>query len=459
MLDIIIKNGTIVNHDKTIKADICISDEKISEICEGGCNKSAKRVIDAKGLYVLPGVIDPHVHIKHPFKGGFSGDDFYTATVSAAHGGTTTLMDFAIQWDKQKTLKETLKKRKDEFAGNAVIDYAFHICSTKSTAENVSDMADIIQDGTPSFKLYMTYSKQGRMSDDGVIFNVLEQTGKYGGILGVHAENDSMISFNEELFVGQGKTDAKYFPIAKNNIVESEAINRVLYMNKYAGGNLYIFHLSTKEGLELVEEAKAKGQSVTAETCVHYLVLDSSFYDREDGCNFICSPPLRSKEDSDALWQGIQDGVITTISSDHCGFTLENKKTGGGEFHKTPNGLPGMELLLPLVYTKGVRTGKISINKMVEILSANTAKTFGMFPRKGTIEVGSDADIILVDPEQNKLVTRDILHSPIDWSPYEGMELAGFPLITISRGEVIVDDGDFLGQKGRGMFINRHINR
>jgi len=460
MLDILIRNGTVVNYNKTIRADIGIIGGRIKHIIEGNCTMPSKKTIDARGLYVLPGVIDPHVHIKHPFKDGYSADDFYSATVSAAYGGITTLIDFAIQWDKGKTLSETLEKRKSEFAGNAVIDYGFHICSTISNEKNVRDIKKLINNGSPSFKMYMTYSKQGRISDDGVIMNVLEQTAKYGGILGVHAENDSMILFNEELFINQGKTSCRYFPIAKGNIIESEAINRVIYMNSFAKGNLYIFHLSTKEGLELIKKAKhEEKQNITAETCVHYLVMDSSYYDREDGCNFLCSPPLRSKEDSDALWKGIQDGVITIISSDHCGFSLEHKAFGEGEFYKTPNGLPGMELLLPLIYTKGVKEGKISINKMVEIISTNAAKTFGMFPKKGTIDVGSDADIIVIDKNLKKMVDVKNLHSPVNWTPYQGLELSGFATTTISRGEIIVENDTFIGEKGRGLYISRSINK
>lgn len=468
MYDILIKNGTVVTHEASGQWDVAIKDGKIAAVGErGGLSLAdagaedehvlAGEIIDAAGKLVMPGLIDPHVHIRHPFKGQFAADDFYTATVAAACGGDTMVLDFAIQWDQSADLTVTAERRREQFEGNAVIDYAFHACPTKSSMETVEQVPGLIKAGIPSFKLYMTYSRQGRMSDDGVIYEILKQTAEKGGIAGVHAENDAMCMFNSDKFAKKGWDSPHYFPLCKGNLVEAEAVNRVIYMNRAAGGNLYIFHLTARESLEAVRAAKAEGMQVTAETCAHYLALNSDCYDREDGANFICSPPLRSPEDTEALWEGIRQGFISIVSSDHCGFTKEMKRLGHNKFPETPNGLPSIELRLPVVYTEGVKKGRITVNKLVEILSTNPAKTFGMYPRKGALACGSDADITIVDPEKQKIISPDILHSPVDWSPFDGAVLSGFAETVLSAGRHVVKDGTFCGQKGAGRFIKRSI--
>ncbi|WP_130861703.1 dihydropyrimidinase [Bacilliculturomica massiliensis] len=464
MYDILIKNGTVVTHEASFDWDVAIRDGKTAAVgvrgsLEGGsggsCGGAAKEVVDASGKLVMPGLIDPHVHIHHPFKDGFSADDFYSATVAAACGGDTTVLDFAIQWDQSFDLSATAQNRNSQFEGDAVIDYSFHACPTVSSMETVEQVPRLIEAGIPSFKLYMTYSRQGRMCDDGVLYEVLKQTAQRGAVVGVHAENDAMCMFNSDQFVKKGWDVPRYFPLCKGNLVEAEAVNRVIYMNREAGGSLYLFHLTARQSLALVKEAKGRGENVTAETCTHYLLLNSDRYDREDGVNFICSPPLRSEEDREALWKGIREGFISVVSSDHCGFTAEMKRRGGGRFPATPNGLPGVELRLPAVYTEGVKKGRISINKLVEILSVNPAKVFGMYPQKGAIACGSDADITIVDPAKKKVVSAAGLHSPADWSPYDGMELCGFADTVISKGKFVVREGSFCGCRGAGRFVKR----
>lgn len=452
-MDLLIKNGKIVSHEQTFIGDIAVDGGKIAAIGKLGSLGKAKQVIDAGGLLVMPGMIDPHVHIRHPFKGGFSSDDFYTATVSAAFGGVTTLMDFAIQWDKKLSLCETMVRRKEQFNGETVVDYALHSCATVSNMATLDNMAPLIKNGSPSFKMYMTYSKQGRMSDDGLLSRGLMAAGQCGGMVGVHAENDAMCCFNEAEFSEKGLTKPHYFPIAKGNMIEAEAINRALYLNGAVGGRLYIFHLSTKEGLELLREARNKGQEVFAETCIHYLTMDSSYYDRKDGVNFICSPPLRSFADQKSLWDGINSGLISVVSSDHCGFSLADKALGDNNFMATPNGLPGIETRLPALYTYGVESGRITVNKLVEVMSYNPAKIFGLYPQKGILAPGSDADIILVDPLTRHTVDSDMLHSPVGWTPFAGVSMRGFAVTTILRGQVIVDNGCFYGEKGQGCFV------
>lgn len=456
MYDVLIRNGLVVTHDATTEADIAVKDGKISAIGDRGSFTGGKTELDATGKLVIPGLIDPHVHIKHPFRDSFSQDDFYTATVAAAGGGTTTIIDFAIQWEKNRSLAETIALRRQQAEGQVVIDYALHACPTKSSLDTALEIADIIDLGIPSFKLYMIYRKQGRMTDDGLIYRVLEE-GKKGGIVGVHAENAAIAEFNEEDSLSHGQNGPTVFPVVKPNMVEAEAVNRVLYLNKCAGGNLYIFHLSTAEAMEMVAEARGKGQKVTAETCTHYLVLTDEYYRRKDGANFICSPPLRSAADVEALWRGVANGTISVISSDHCGFGREQKALGNGDFSKTPHGLPGIELRLPVVYTEGVLRNRINLNRMVEVLSTNPAKIFGLYPAKGALLPGSDADLAIIDPDTSRQVKSTDLFSNVDWSPYEGMVLRGFATTTIARGEVITHDGVFLGEKGRGKYLARKL--
>lgn len=456
MYDTVIRNGLVVTHDSTIEADIAIKNGKILSIGARGSLKAGKTELNATGKVIMPGLIDPHVHIKHPFKDTFSQDDFYTATIAAARGGTTTIIDFAIQWDKKLNLAETVALRKKQAGGQVVIDYALHACPTKSSMDTVKELPKIVELGIPSFKLYMIYRKQGRMTDDGIIFRALEEV-KNGGIVGVHAENSAIAEFSEEDYLNRGLSSPAAFPMVKPNIVEAEAINRVLYLNKCAQGNLYIFHLSTAEGLEMVAEARGKGQSVTAETCTHYLVLTEDYYKRSDGANFICSPPLRSYDDVDALWKGVANGTIDVIGSDHCGFGKEQKALGNGDFSKTPNGLPGIELRLPVIYTEGVLKKRISINRMVEALSTNPAKIFGLYPKKGAILPGSDADLAIVDLNEEREIITSNLSGSVDWSPYEGMHLRGFAETVISRGEIIVNNGVFKGKRGRGKFLERKL--
>lgn len=456
MFDLLITNGLVATHEGCFRSDVGVCGEVIAAVGDLGAVE-ARQSIDAGGRYVLPGLIDPHVHIRHPFKDGYSMDDPYSATVSAAFGGNTSVIDFAIQWDQEKSLSETLEARRRQFAGGAVIDYAFHACPTRPDTRVAEEMPRLIEEGTPSFKLYMTYSRQGRMSNDGVLYQALEQTARSGGMVGVHAENDALCCYNDALFEEDGRTAPRYFPQARANLVEAEAVGRALHLNAYAGGQLYIFHLSARESLELLRRARAAGQRVAAETCVHYLALTDGCYSRADGVNFLCSPPLRSHEDQSALWEGIRRGDISVVSSDHCGFGLEQKASGGGAFPATPNGLPGMETRLPVMYTRGVLENQITLNQMVEVLCVNPAKRFGMFPRKGAVQPGADADLVILDTEREVALSAAHLHSPVDWTPYAGMRLRGFAQTVISRGTPIVKDGLLHAAPGRGRFIPRSI--
>ena len=457
MIDLLVKNGSVVTPDATFSADVAITDGKIHYVGTRGAFGEAKEVIDAQGMLVLPGLVDPHVHIAHPFKDGVSQDDFFTATCSAAHGGTTSLIDFAIQWDKNASLLDSIVARKNQADGAAVIDYALHACPTLSTHDTLDAVPQVIASGIPSFKIYMIYRKQGRMVDDAILYGMLQMVREHGGILGVHAENAPISEFNEEAYLRRGLKGSEYFPLVKPNMVEAECINRALYLNRWANGRLYIFHLSTAEGLQMVRDAQARGEAVFAETCPHYLTLTEDVYKRPDGANFICSPPLRSQSDVEALWRGISEGTLSAIGSDHCGFGKDQKATGEGDFSRTPNGLPGIETRLPVIYTQGVSKGRIDVNRMVDVMSTGPAKIFGLYPQKGAILPGSDGDLVVFDPDDEWVLKSRALKSTVDWTPYEDMNVRGSLHATVSRGTIIVQKGRFLGQKGQGKYLERRL--
>ena len=339
-----------------------------------------------------------------------------------------------------------------------MVDFGLHATPTKSSRETIESVSEAIQLGVPTFKVYMIYRHQGRMVDDGVLFALLQKMSKTRGIVMVHAENAPMAEYNQEMLLSKGCSQPQYFPKAKPNIVEAEAINRVIYLNRMADSRLFIAHLSTKEGLELIHSAQTRGEKVLAETCTHYLTLTEEMYKGEDGARFICSPPLRSQADINTLWEGIRDGSISIISSDHCGFSLQQKALGDGNFSQTPNGLPGIEVRLPIIHTEGVLKKKISLNRMVEVLSTNAAKTFGLYPHKGTIQPGSDADLVIMDPTKEYTISSKMLHGAVDWTPYENMKVVGSVEATLLRGRFIVERGELKINKGYGKFLYRKLD-
>lgn len=457
MFDLLIRNGTVVLPGETVKADIAINGEKIAAIGTCGSLGQGKEEFDARQKFVLPGLIDPHVHMKHPFRANFAPDDFYTTSVSAAFGGTTTLLDFAIQWDKNISIEDTVKNRRKAVEAEIVVDFGLHATPTRSDQTTIDSVPACIDLGVPSYKVYMVYRDQGRIVEDPVILGLLETMKEKSALMMVHAENSSIAEYNRDKYLAEGKSSSRYFPEVKSNYVEAEAVNRAIYFNRVARSRLYIAHLSTSEGHEFVKTAQNNHEAVLAETCPHYLILTGEVYARKDGRNFLCSPPLRSNADIENLWAGLADGSIAVVSSDHCGFSLEQKALGNGDFSKTPNGLPGIETRLPLIYTEGVKKKRISLPQLVNILSTNAAKIFGLYPTKGCIAPGADADLCIFDAEQENTIKAKKLHGAVDWSPYEGMKVYGSVTATVLRGKFIVKDDQLRVEKGFGRFLPRTL--
>jgi dihydropyrimidinase len=316
-------------------------------------------------------------------------------------------------------------------------------------------MKSLVEDGVTSFKLYMAYSRRGIMADDATILSVMQRATELGATVLVHAENGTISDWIEDSLVTEGKVAPQYFPSSKPSFIEAEAVNRAIFWAKHTGVQLYIVHLSTADGLALVRAAQSEGFNVIAETCPQYLLLDESVFKRPDGHRFICSPPIRTTTDSALLWEGIADSIISSTGTDHCAFTTQQKDRGRDDFQKVPNGLPGVETRLPLLFSEGVMKERISINTFARICSLEPAKIFGLFPKKGIIATGSDADIVIIDPTIKKKISSNELHMGVDWTPFDGWKIEGFPILTISRGEVIVENGEFTGKAGRGRFLPR----
>lgn len=451
--DTIIQNGILVTASETIEADLGIIGEKIAAVGQN-LPKDGAKAIDAKGKYVLPGGIDAHTHMEFPFMATTSADDFETGTTASACGGITTIIDFALQ-KPGETLEQTAKNWRRKADGKVVIDYGLHLIIRDLNDRILDEMKEMIGQGITSFKLFMTYKKEGLLLDDGGIFRVMEEAAKYNGLIGLHCENNDLIECLMSRYLKQGRKEPKYFARSKPPVVEGEAIHRAIRLAEYSGCPMYVVHMSTQMGSETVCEAQRGHLPIYAETCPHYLVFTDEVYERPDGANYVMSPPIKKKEDQDALWHGLAKGEIKTIGSDHCCFTTEQKKLGKDDFTKIPNGVAGTELIMPVLYHFGVAKNRISINQMVQASSYNPARLFGLYPKKGTLAVGSDADLVIFDPEKEVRLTRENLHSKIDHSIYDSFTVKGYPVMTFSRGRLVQENGRFIGEKGHGKYQAR----
>ncbi len=455
-LDTIVRGGNVVTPDGARITDIGIAGEKIAVIGDGLDASPGTRIVDAKGHHVIPGVLDVHVHLELPFMGAVSADDYRTGTRAGARGGVTTLIDFAIPYAGD-SLSDAADKWMARADGKAMIDYTFHICITRWN-EHRDQIKGMVERGFTTFKEFMIYESEGWQSDDRALFGTLEKMKEYGTMLLVHAESSRVLDelierhHTPELMKQYG---ARLHRMTRPNFIESEAIQRAVTWSEATGGQLYIVHMSTAEGTEIVKAAQKRGVPVLAETCAQYLVLDDSVFDREDGHLFACCPQLKKPADSDRLWQGLKEGEVSVISTDTCTFTREQKAMWNGDWTKIPMGMPGLETLLPLTYTHGVLKNRLTLEEMCLKLSTNPAKIMGLYPRKGAIEVGADADLAIIHPENTIEIDCDTMETNADWSPFQGWDLAGFARTTISRGEVIVDDYRVTGKEGRGKWLAR----
>ncbi len=451
----LIKNGTVVTATDLYRGDVLIEEEKISAI-GASLSVPADKTIDARGKYVLPGGIDVHTHLDMPFGGTTSADDFESGTIAAAHGGTTSIVDFAIQY-KGQTLRYAWETWMKKAEGRATIDYGFHMIVTDLNESVEKEMDSLVREGVTSFKLFMAYPGVF-MLDDASIFRALLRSGENGGTICMHAENGGVIDVLVKKALAEGKTAPKYHALTRPTRAEGEATHRAIALAEMANVPIYIVHLSAAEALETVTEARDRGLPAYAETCPQYLFLSYANYEEPgfEGAKYVMSPPLRPKGNEDRLWRGLAENNLQAISTDHCPFCMkEQKELGKNDFSKIPNGAPGIETRLHLVYDGGVRQGKISLNRFVELTATSPAKIFGLFPRKGTIAPGSDADIVVFDPEKRHVLSAKTHHMRVDYNPYEGREVRGQVEVVLSRGKVIVENGRFSGKPGAGSFLKR----
>ncbi len=454
--DTVIRNGTIVTASDTYAADIGINGDKISAIAAPLPSENAGRVIDASGFLVLPGGIDVHTHLDMPFGGTTSADDFETGTTAAAFGGTTTLIDFAIQY-KGQTLRHAFDEWMRKARGKAVTDYAFHCIITDIAGAQLEEMGQLIREGVTSFKLFMAYPGVF-MLDDATIFRAMSQAAKYSGLICMHAENGGAIDVIVQKALAEGKRAPKYHALTRPTTAEAEATSRAIALAEMAGAPVYIVHLSCNEALEKVREARDRGLPAYAETCPQYLYLSLDNFDVPgfEGAKYVFTPPLREKWHQEKLWQALTQDTLQVVSTDHCPFCFkEQKELGKDDFTKIPNGGPGIEHRLSLIYTGGVHGKRFSPNRFVELVSTTPAKLFGLYPRKGTIAVGSDADVVIFDPNEEQIISAKTHHMRVDYSMFEGIHIKGVPKTVLSRGRPVIDSGKFVGRAGAGQFLRR----
>lgn len=447
IMDLLIKNGTVITAGGRFKADVAVKDGKI--ICIGSelAPSEGTQTVDAAGKYVLPGAIDAHTHLAMPFGGTISSDDYYAGTRAAACGGTTTVFDFVLQ-DFGETMVDAVKRRDALCSGNAAVDYSFHVAVKDVSGSLLDSIEEAVNFGVPSFKVFMVYDFG---VTDGVFYKVLKKAKECGALIAVHAENNEMVNALTEQFLSEGKTSAWYHYMSRPEFVEAEADKRAIQWAKAVGVPLYIVHLANKEGVEAVTQARDEGYEIYAETCPQYLEFTSEVYKREDGRNFVCSPPMKGEESREALWEAVKRGDIAAIATDHCPFQSYEKDWGKDDFTKIPNGCAGIENMYPYMLSAANR-GKITFEKAVELCSTNPARIFGC-KDKGAVEVGKDADIVIYDPQKDFTITNEAMHSDCDHTIWEGISLKGYPEKTFSRGKLVYDSGRFTGEKGWGKFV------
>jgi dihydropyrimidinase len=459
----LIKDGTVVTASDTFAADVWIEGGKIAGLTHPSQRAAlggADVTLDAQGKYVIPGGIDCHTHMDLPFGGTTASDDFDTGTVAAAHGGTTTIVDFAIQ-SKGQSMRTGLDTWYAKAEGKAAIDYGFHMIMTEANPSTLEDMAALVREGITSFKMFMAYPGVF-LVDDQQIFRAMLRAGELGALITMHAEIGLPIDVLVQRALAAGHTAPVYHALTRPEVAEATGTERAIALAEMAKVPVYMVHLSAQRALERVMEARDRGLPAYAETCPQYLFCSEDDLrgdpgDEWKGAGYVCTPPLRPEHHHDHLWRGLANHDLQVVATDHCPFCMKDQKAlGRGDFSKIPNGMPGVETRLHLLW-EGVREKKISINRFVEITSTAPAKIFGMYGRKGTLAVGADADVVIWDPEREKVLGKDTLHMRVDYSPFEGRRVRGTPAAVLSRGELIVEDDRWVGKQkqGRGQFVRR----
>jgi dihydropyrimidinase len=452
----IIKNGTIVTGSDTYKADVLIENEVISQI---GANLTADDagVIDASGCYVFPGGIDPHTHLDMPFGGTTTKDDFETGTIAAAFGGTTTIIDFCLT-NKGKTLKSAIDTWHAKSKNKAVIDYGFHLQIVEANEQVLSELPQVIEEeGITSFKVFMAY-KNVLQADDETLFRTLIAAKELGALVMVHAENGDVVDYLVKKAIAEGKTDPIYHALTRPAQAEGEATGRAITLTDLADSQLYIVHVTCAEAARKIAEARSKGIDIWGETCPQYLVLDQSYLEKPnfEGAKYVWSPPLREKWNQDVLWNALKTGELQTIGSDQCSFDFRGQKElGKDDFSKIPNGGPIIEDRVSILFCEGVKKGRITLNQFVDLTSTRAAKLFGLYPKKGTIAVGVDADIVIFNPAVERVLSAETHHMAVDYNPFEGMKITGEPVSVLSRGEFVIREKQFVGKVGAGQYVRR----
>jgi dihydropyrimidinase len=452
----LIKNGLIVTAADTYKANVLIENGRISAIGEH-IEEEGAEIIDAKGRYLLPGGIDPHTHLDMPFGGTVTKDDFETGTKAAAFGGTTTVIDFCLT-SKGEPLKNSIDTWHNKSKDKACIDYSFHLMVGEINDDVLAELPQVIsEEGITSFKVFMAY-KNVFQADDETLFRTLLAAKDLGALVMVHAENGDVIDYLTKKALEDGNTDPIYHALTRPPEAEGEATGRAAQLTGLADSQLYVVHVSCSNAVEKIAEARNKGLNVWGETCPQYLVLDQSYLERPnfEGAKYVWSPPLREKWHQDILWNALKNGQLQTLGSDQCSFDFNGQKDlGRGDFTKIPNGGPIIEDRVSILFSEGVKKGRITLNQFVDITSTRIAKLFGLFPKKGTIAVGSDADIVIFDPSVERVISAESHHMAVDYNAFEGMKVTGEPVSVLSRGEFVVKEKQFVGKPGSGQFIKR----
>jgi dihydropyrimidinase len=451
----LIKNGTIALGGAVVRHDLLIRGEKVAAVGDLSGIR-ADETVEAGDWLVLPGGVDTHVHFNDVFMNTISVHDYYTGTLAAAYGGTTTVIDFSNQ-AAGATLMSTIEAKREEAAGLALVDWGVHPVITQPTAGTLAEIPQVVAAGSPTIKCYMTYRQEGLLIEEPELRQILAALRDQGGMLLVHAEDNDLIEASVPRFLADGLTSPIYHARSKPPEVENTAIGRCVEMVSEVGGRLFIVHMTTAEGVEMVGAARGRGLDILAETCTHYLVFTEEMLYRPDGIKWICSPPLRDQETQDALWRGLADGRLIQVTSDDAAYSWEATQYGQDRFDLCPNGMGGVEPRFHLLYSEGVARGRISLPRFVELVATNPARVFGLYPQKGTLLPGADADIVLFDPAERWTMGQANSHSNNDWHAYEGIGITGRIRQVYSRGQLIIDGGACLAEKGRGRYLHRRL--